>query len=645
MIIPKEIILKAKETLGQEAASIIARDLKIENYDEKNLKGSCPFGHSDSTPSFIWNDKTNSFHCFSCGRNYGIIDHYMQLEHLTYISAVRRLFEKTETKYTFGEQGVKTQRDYRYPTYEKSEDRSIVEKYLATRKISKETLDACDIQQDPHGNVVFNFYDINDVLTLVKYRPARKIEKGENKTWAQGNADTSPILFNMNRVDFTNGALLITEGECDCLAAIESGYKNSVSVPFGANNYSWIEKNWDWLELFERIIIWSDNDDAGISMRKEVCSRLGTWRTLYVDAPDVVTTESGAEKKAKDINEILLFCGKQKVLDLINNAKELPITGVSDLSLVDSFDIEKAPGLYSGLEPIDKTIYKFLFGSTILVTGKRGAGKSTLLNQCFICEPLQQGHDVFVFSGELGAPVVQSWLELTMAGCEHVHMKGDFIHVVDASALKEMKKWYFNRTWIYDQPSNKIEDILDRAIAVTRKYGVKVWLLDNLSTIDLGASDNNLLEKQKNMIVELNKYALLYGVLVVLVAHPRKLPAGQEIEGDDVGGSGSLGNLAQYMLSVKRFSDKEKEGESNGRNGYKKGKEPFQEDAEVDIMKNRYTGKVNKVKLYFNYTSYRFFSNAKELFKRYGWNKDVSPYPKLEDEDKRFKKPEMFEDS
>jgi twinkle protein len=476
-------------------------------------------------------------------------------------------------------------------------------------------------------------------LTLVKYRPARQLNKNETKTWCQAGSDTSPILFNMNRIDFADGALLICEGEYDALSAIESGYKNVVSVPFGAGNFSWIESAWEWLELFEKIIVWSDNDEPGLKMHKEVCSRLGVWRTLYVDMPDKITLEDGTIKKVKDINEILFYCGKQKVLDLINSAKELPIVGVSDLASVDDFDIELAPGLYSGLKPIDNTVYKFLFGSTILVTGKRGAGKSTLLNQCFVCEPLQQNYDCFIFSGEMSSSVLKSWVELTMAGCEKVRMKNDFVHIIDSESRKQMREWYAGRTWIYDQPSNKIEDILEKAVSVTRKYGVKVWLLDNMSAMDLGANDNNVLEKQKNLIVEANRLAMLYNVLVVLVCHPRKLPAGQEIEGDDVGGSGSLGNLCQYLLSVKRFSDKEKMGEKDGRGNWKKGKEPFQEDAEVNVMKNRYTGKLAAVKLFFNYKSYRFFSTREELFKRYKWNKDNSPLPKLEDEEPRLATP------
>lgn len=644
MLIPKELIIKAKESLGEEAARIIASDLDLQEWDDEKLRSLCPY-HLEDTPSFIWNHRDNAFKCFGCGRRIGIIDHYMHFYNLSYLNAVKKLFEQTGTKFTFSEQGIKTERDYRYPHREFSEDRGVVEGYLQKRGISKETLDWADIQHDGNGNIAFHYYDTNDVLTLVKYRPAHKVEKGENKSWCQKDADVKPLLFNMNHIDFTNGPLLICEGELDCLSAIEAGYRNAVSVPLGANNYGWMEENWDWLELFDRIIVWSDNDEAGLKMRKEVCSRLGVWRTLYVDAPLKVKDKNGKDVDAKDINLILFHCGKQAVLDLINDAKELPITGVKSLASVEPFDLESAPGLYSGLKPIDDIVYKFLLGSTVLVTGLRGSGKSTLLNQFFVCEPLEQGYDVFVFSGELGAPVLQSWAELTMAGPEHTTMKGEHIHVINAESLKQMKEWYNNRVWVYDQQSNKLEDILEKAISVTRKYGVKVWLLDNLSTIDIGSDDNNTNEKQKNLIVELNKYANLYGVLVVLVVHPRKLPTGQEMGSDDIGGSGSMANLAQYVLSVKRFSPKDKMGERDNHGNWKKGKEPFLEDVEINVMKNRYTGKIDSKKLFFNYKSYRFFSNKIELFKRYAWDKNKNrPIPSLESEDSRFSSPDFMKD-
>jgi KaiC/GvpD/RAD55 family RecA-like ATPase/5S rRNA maturation endonuclease (ribonuclease M5) len=625
MLVEKEKISEAKQKLGDDAAQIIADGLGLKNFDPKNLKSTCPF-HEEDTASFIWNPKNYSFHCFGCGRNYNLIDLYMD-QGLTYLGAAEKLFTLADIPYRFGERGVKKDKAYRYPHPEKNVNRDRVEQYLAARKISSKTLDYADVQQDRDGNIVFHFYDENDVLCLVKYRPAKKILKGETKTWCQKDADTRPILFNMNRIDVSQ-PLCICEGEIDCLAIIEAGYPNVVSVPLGSQNMKWIEECYDWLEQFEKIIIFADNDPPGITLRKEACARLGIWRTLFVDLPSELEGENGKKIPVKDANEVLYHFGKEKVLDLIYNAQEVPITGVKNLSDVDDFDIEQAPGLYSGLSPVDKIIYKFLFGSIVVVTGLRGAGKSTLINQCFVCEPLHQGHDVFIFSSELGTPVLKSWIDLTMSGPAHVSMKNEFIHVISPDARKKMRAWYDGRIFVYDQTNNSIDEVLDRAIAVTRKFGTKIWILDNLSTLDIGANDQNLYEKQKDLIVRLNKLAITYGVFIVLVVHPRKLQAGQGLDNDAVGGSGSLTNLAQYVMSVKRLSKKEKRGEKDRYGQYKPGKEPILEDVEIEILKNRYTGKIDIARVFFDYKSYRFHSNVQELFKKYGWDKSTTPIPK-----------------
>ena len=182
---------------------------------------------------------------------------------LTYLEALQKLFAEAKMPLSLGEKGVQTKFKYRYPVEEPLNDKESVYAYLAQRSISKETVDAVDVREDAHGNIVFNYYDTNDVLCLVKYRPSHKIDKsrGDVKAWCQKNADVTPLLFNMNRVN-TTAPLLICEGEIDCMAAIEAGFTNAVSVPLGANNYGWIEENFDWLEQFESIIICSDNDEG-----------------------------------------------------------------------------------------------------------------------------------------------------------------------------------------------------------------------------------------------------------------------------------------------------------------------------------------------------------------------------------------------
>ena len=77
MLIPQEKIDEAKRIYDGQAMTEIVEYLGVAKWDEKLKKGLCPF-HKDMNPSFIWNDKNNSFHCFGCNKNYGIIDLYLE---------------------------------------------------------------------------------------------------------------------------------------------------------------------------------------------------------------------------------------------------------------------------------------------------------------------------------------------------------------------------------------------------------------------------------------------------------------------------------------------------------------------------------------------------------------------------------------
>lgn len=356
--------------MGDRNADIIADLLHVEKWDSKNKKGCCPW-HEEDTPSFIYNPKTYSTHCFGCSRNTDIIDAYMHTG-LTYVEALQKLFEEAKMDVSLGEKGVKTKHQYNYPREEPLNGKEHVYAYLGKRGISKETIDQLDVREDPHGNIAFNYYDTNDTLCMVKYRPSHKIHKetGEIKSWCQKGADTSPLLFNMNRVNSTQ-PLLIVEGEIDSLAAIESGFTNAVSVPFGAGNFAWIEENFEWLEQFDSIIICSDNDEAGIKMQKECVYRLGSWRTKVVDIPHF---HIDGDKKIpmKDLNHVLYYEGKQAVLDLIQNAKESPVDSVSDFSDISNVDLDEIDGVKTGIPELDRRLMKLFYGTLTIVTGVNG---------------------------------------------------------------------------------------------------------------------------------------------------------------------------------------------------------------------------------------------------------------------------------
>lgn len=372
MIIEKELIQSAKEKLGDGNAEFMAEILELEDYDEKNMKAKCPY-HDEDTASFIYDKKHYRFHCFGCQKRVDVIDTLMEKRNLTYLDATKELFERAGISYSFGEQGVKTKSQYRYPVEVPLNDRHNVIEYWGKRGISKAVLDYLDVREDKNGNGVFNYYDLNDVLTMVKYRPARTIIKssGDIKNWCQKDADTLPILFNMNRIN-TSDPLLICEGETDCMSAIEAGYLNTVSVPLGAGNTHWIEECWDWLNQFESIIIWADNDEAGNKMKTDCLYRLGTWRTKYIETPSHYVNENGKRVPLKDINDCLQIGGKQLVMNLISSAKDVPISSVVDYADIDELDMSEMEGVVTGIKPLDDALNKLYYGTLTVLSGRPG---------------------------------------------------------------------------------------------------------------------------------------------------------------------------------------------------------------------------------------------------------------------------------
>lgn len=618
MQIDREAILQAKEKLGDRNAQIIVEELGITDFDEKNMKCCCPF-HQEDHASFIYNKKAFNFRCFgSCGRSYDILDVFMY-KGATYAEACKKLFELAEMPYSFGELGVKTKRHYRYPHEVPCTDKSKVYAYFEQRKISRETLDALDVRQDSEGNAVFNYYDTNDVLTMVKYKPSHKVQHGQAKCWCQQNSDTAPLLFNMNRIN-VNSPLLICEGEPDCLSAIEAGFKNAVSVPLGSSNLHWIDENLEWLDQFESIIICADNDDAGVKMQKECVPRLGSWRTKVVDIPAIPIGNTG--RVTKDLNEILYVCGKDKVLELILDAKDSPVPSVADLSDVEPTEYEDVDGVTTGLKAIDDELMRLFFGTLTIVSGQPGSGKSSLLTQ-LACNSLDNDIGTWLFSGELPNGVEKSWFNYIFAGprniTDAISRRGNPYKKISTTTLAEINKTYKGRWHIY---RDDYDNILDKLIAsmtdTVRKYGARCLILDNFMCIDTETSEEEL-RSQTDTIKKLIEFAKKYQVAVILVCHPRKMDAGTNVGIYDIAGTSNIVNLAHRTIGLRRVTDAERE---NAAKYSEKRRQLLKYDVIVTIVKDRMFGRQNiDVGLYYDPASRRFFGDMDEYDRRFSWDK------------------------
>ena len=572
---------------SEEVKNKITSDLNIKL--NKSNKCLC-FKHEEDNPSMSFDSKGKIFRCFSCGATYNIIDHYMEYHNMAYIEAIKSIVK--DFNISTDKLIIKTERKpIKAPTIYKN-DISKAKEYINKRCISESTLKYADVKEDNKGNIVFVYKNELGEHITNKYRPARKInkDKKELKMWFESETNIN-TLYLMDKADITK-PLVICEGEFDALSLIESGYKNSVSVPTGCKSTEWITTNWTWLEQFEEVILWYDNDEAGKEGVKEVFNRLPN-KVVKVVYSDI----------CNDINELLFKYGKLAVLKQLEKASIPLVDGVKSTKQISTFNIYEAETIQLGINKIDDNIIGLPLGSLNVITGRTGEGKSTILNQFFIGESIRQGYKVFLFSGELTESNAKGWLLDTLANkedlLEFTSKKGYKYKKLSSSAVSRIDDFLEDKFYLYTEEDYSINAIISKMEIMAKRYGVKVFCIDNLMVTENDEKEE--LRNQTEIVKKLKSFAKKYNCIVHLVAHPRKAQNGQMgLDKSDISGSANITNLADYVMIVQRIY------EEDGTDKH----------TELTINKDRYMGCNGKVYLLFDKDRRRFYcknGNGEEL--------------------------------
>lgn len=623
LIDPKEI-LKAKQALGDRNADIIAELMKVEKYNAQRHTCCCPSpAHDDNTPSCSYNPKTYAYKCFGCGYTFDILDAYMQALDCTFIEACEKLFAEAKLPYDFTEKGILSKSDYRYPKPTYASNKDEVYKYWGSRCISPETIDYLGIEQDPSGNTLFQYWDLNDVLSMVKVRKSRKVAKGENKIWCLPGSDTQFLLYNCSKINPAQPLILCT-GEGDCATAVECGFKNAVSVPLGDGNKQWIAENWEWLSQFSSIILVHDNDKSGVEFAKDVTVRLGEYRVKTAIIPKVTTpNKDGVSYKIKDLNELLFFEGKDAVVEVLTNARDAEIPSLVDYTDVEKFDMSDVDGFITGFKDLDAALDKFYVGTTTVLTGIASSGKSSFIST-LICRSVEQGFPVFVYSGELSNPSLKNWVDSVHAGQRGINryegLSGPY-YKIRPEVYNAINNYYKNQIYFYrDGFDQKISTLLSTMESAVRIRGVKTIVIDNMTSVDLENDDNNKWQKQDEFIRALIDFAKKWQVICIVVLHPKKMDFVRRMNIFDLQGVASSVNLSHRVLALYRVPPQEQEGvKKNG----KVIEDPIPYDVLIDVLKDRFGSGNNKtIGLYYDNPSRRFFDSYENLDHRYAWDKN-----------------------
>ena len=422
--------------------------------------------------------------------------------------------------------------------------------YFESRKISRKTVDAFKIQADEKGMIVFPFY-WNGENVFEKFRRPWKPNPNEKISKEWRSPGTKPILFGMDMCVFSK-PLTICEGQLDAMSLYEAGITNVVSVPSGCEDLSWVEHCYDWLEKFKTIILFGDNDDPGRKMIQTLVKRLDESRCRIVE--NYPPSTRGGE--CKDANEILFMHGEYALIDMVENAREVPIRGVIDLGTVTPEDPTLVPRIKTGIPKLDAVTGGLWQGSVSVLVGKAGAGKSCLSNT-IVLNALEQGYNVCVYTGEFGKYRFQHWIDLQAAGSDYLTLKFDPIKnkqvpVLPYSVEERIMKWYRGKLFMYDNEEIYEGDLQDAVLrvftAMVRRYGVTLFVIDNLMTICADKEDET--SAQRIFANKLKKFVNRYDVSVLLVAHARKTKPGEKLNADDLSGTSATNNLSDLTIAV-----------------------------------------------------------------------------------------------
>ena len=553
----------------------------------------CPqcHGGGDDKDTFSVNLQTGAFKCFRASCDY----------HGHFVELARDFGYKLDDE---------QERKYRRLPQPKIESKPKAFEYLESRGISAEVAKRYKITTQTHNEnvLVFPFYDDQNVLQFVKYRKTNFDKRfDKNKEWCE--AETMPILFGMVQCeDFTR--LVITEGQLDSLSLSTCGIKNAVSVPTGALGFTWLANCWDWVNKFQEVVVFGDYEKGKITLIETLEKRL-QMKVKCVRPQDYLCE--------KDANDILRKYGKEAIIRAVEGAELRDVKYVKRLATVEAVNLRDLPKIRTGIRPLDRVCGGLLRGHVVLLSGKRGEGKSTFMSQ-IVAEAIEQDNAVFVYSGELPNYHFKNWLDLQIAGGNHIcAVRNEYVdeefYLTDG-CVKKINAWYYDKAFIFDNSAvsdDEYEGLIKVMVDAICRYDIKLVCIDNLMTAMDGDPNTDIYRQQSAFVKKLEKLAQQYDVAIILVAHPKKTNAA--FDNDTVSGSSDITNAVSFVFNYQRAD------EGDECNSY------------LMVTKNRMNGKLmtgdNAIPLYYSEKSKRISANPNEV-KEYGCFKSAEKYDDLE---------------
>lgn len=240
----------------------------------------CPFHGNRNTPSFSVSKERGAFICFnpSCGESGNIIDLVKRLTNRNEFEAIRFVKIK-EVELDIDLEDELSSVLAETPEFEEFSNEVILNLFnnMSSMSEGRDYMISRGFNDDTISYFNIGYSDKQNMVTVPVHSPdgicvgivGRHITEKRFKN--SPGLPKNKTMFNIHRAKRVSPTVIITEASFDAMRVHQAGYPNSVATLGGHIS----KENIDLLnKYFTRIIIMTDNDEAGRSLGKTIASRL-----------------------------------------------------------------------------------------------------------------------------------------------------------------------------------------------------------------------------------------------------------------------------------------------------------------------------------------------------------------------------------
>lgn len=440
---------------------------------------------------------------------------------------------------------------------------------VASRGITRATMKHFNVKIDS-DYYWFPYTDKNGEVVAYKKRSVHDKKFSTTGNWKEAQ------MFGQHLFNKGGKYVTVVEGEFDGLAAFQMlGSKFPVlSIRNGAASASAdIRAHYKWLDSFENIVVFMDNDDQGRAATEAITQILGSKVKVfkpnndYKDACDYLTNNDGrlfmdcwwSAERYVPAGIISGSSLKEQVLTLPEESKvRYPFSKLDDLTL--------------GIRDTE----------LVTITAGSGLGKSQFVRELIYSIFNQTTDNIgIMFLEESTDRTARSLMSLELN--KPIHIPGtEVTHEELETAYNTMLK--DDRIYFYDHfGSNDIDSIVNNVRYFAKALNCKYICLDHVSIVVSAQSNSDERKAIDEIMTKLRMLTQETGICLFLVSHLKRpdgkgFEDGAQVSISALRGSASIAQLSDVVIGLERSSQDPDPIERN--------------TTKVRVLKNRYSGQV-----------------------------------------------------